>query len=114
MSADEGFSLDRLEYLTYSRSHEQAAREIIKLLGHLDSRHGSLSDIGVAPSGDAAAEQRDAHFATRIVSAVAALFSDPNFQLSQFGFQKLIPLQRWLAIIFGASPLGNADHIIQL
>lgn len=114
MSAEEKFSLERLEALAYSRKHEGAAAEVMRLLAHLNSSHGGLGQLGNMPSGHLPAEQRDAHFASRIAAAVAALFSDPDFQLSDLGFQRLIPLQRWLAMIFGASPLGNADHIIQL
>lgn len=114
MSDSDQFSLERLEYLAYGRSHEQAAAEIIRLLAHLSSQLGGLGDIGNRPSGNQPAEYRDAHFATRIASAVAALFADPKFQLSDPGFRRLIPLQRWLAIIFGASPLGNADHVIRV
>jgi hypothetical protein len=114
MHSNDRFSLERLEYLAYRRSHEEAAAEVIRLLGHLSKERGGLGDIGQAASGSFAAEQRDAHFATRIACAVTALFSDPNFQLSEPGFRRLIPLQRWLATIFGASPLGNADHIIHL
>lgn len=114
MNRKEPSSLGCLEYLSYCGKREEAAAELFKLLTHLDSQHGGLETIGSAPSGDYGAEQRDAHFATRIASAIAALFSDPDFQLSQMGFQRLIPLQRWMAIIFGASPLGNADHIINI
>ena len=113
-TAKEGFSLERLESLAYSRQYEPAAAEVMKLLAHLGASHGGLGKLGNMPSGNLPAEQRDGHFATRIASAVAALFSDPDFRLSDLGFQRLIPLQRWLAMIFGASPLGNADHIIQL
>ncbi len=114
MSNSDSFSPERLEFLAYTRRHEEAAVEIIRMLEHLDARHGGLVGIGVAPTSDLAAELRDTRFATRIASAVAALFSDPNFQLSAIGFQRFIPLQRWLAIVFGASPLANADHIIHL
>jgi len=111
---DNSFSLSRFEYLTYSRQHENAAREFIKLLTHLNTHLGQLGDVGTMPSGDLSAEQRDAHFATRIASAVTALFSDPSFGLSDPGFQQIIHLQRWMTMIFGASPFGNADHIIHL
>lgn len=114
MAEDDKFSLERLESLAYSRRHEGAATEVMRLLAHLNNSHGGLGQIGNMPSGHLPAEQRDAHFASRIACAVAALFSDPDFQLSNLGFQRLIPLQRWLSMLFGASPLGNADHIIQL
>lgn len=114
MNNDELFSLERLEHFAYTRQSEPAAREMLKLLTHLDSHMGQLGDMGTMPSGQFSADQRDAHFATRIASAVTALFSDPAFELSDLGFQQLIYLQRWMTMLFGASPFGNADHIIHL
>lgn len=112
MGDNDKFSLERLEYLAYRRSYEPAAEEIVKLLALLDNQHGGLSDLGQLPSGNLPGEQRDAHFASRIAAAIAGLFADPNFQLSEPGFRRLIPLQRWLTSIFGASPLANADHAL--
>jgi hypothetical protein len=112
--AEQRFSLARLEELSYGRRYEEAAAEIYKLLAYLDAHFGALGDIGKMPSGDLSADLRDAHFASRIAAALTSLFSDPGFQLSESGFRQLIPLQRWLAILFGASPFGSADHIIQL
>jgi hypothetical protein len=110
----DGFSLERLEFSAYARRHEAAAAEVMKLLAHLNNAHGGLGELGNMPSSHLPAEQRDAHYASRIASAITALFSDPNFRLSDLGYQKLIPLHRWLAMIFGASALGNADHVIHL
>lgn len=114
MNSNDLFSLERLEHFAYSRQSEPAAREMLKLLTHLDTHMGQLGDVGNMPSGEYSADQRDAHFATRIASAVTAMFSDPAFELSDLGFQQLIYLQRWMTMLFGASPFGNADHIIHL
>jgi len=114
MSTSTAFSLKRLEFLAYTRRHEEAAAELIRLLQYLDARHGESGEIGASPTGDPAAELRDTHFATRIATAVGALFADPNFRLTPVGFEVLLPLQRWLAIIFGASPLAHADHVVRL
>lgn len=114
MTQNDPFSLERLEHYAYTRQGEAAAREILKLLTHLDTNMGQLGDMGNMPSGEYSADQRDAHFATRIASAVTAIFSDPAFELSNLGFQQMIYLQRWLTMVFGASPFGNADHIIHL
>ena len=108
------FSFNRLEYLTYTYQREEAATELIKLLNHLQTHDGELAPLGDTPSGHVGADRRDGHFATRIASVVTALFSDPNFHVSEEGFLRLIPLQPWLATIFGASPIGNADHIIRI
>jgi hypothetical protein len=110
----QGPSLERLELLAYSRRHEEATAELWKLLRHLEENYGALGAIGTLPSGNFPSDQRDAHIASRIAGAITALFADPALQLSQAGFHRLIPFQRWLAMIFGASPYGNADHIIRL
>jgi len=60
------------------------------------------------------ADERDIYFASRIASAVATLFSDPDFRLSEAGFLRLIPLQRMLTNVFGASAFATADYIIAL
>ncbi len=112
--AQEPFSLERFEHYAYTRQHESAAREMLKLLIHVGGQDGAFGNLGSAPTGDVGSEVRDAHYATRIASALTAMFSDPNFHLSVTGFQQLILWHRWLATIFGASPFGNADHIIHL
>jgi hypothetical protein len=108
------FSLDKFESLVYSRKHEEAARELLKLLDYLGANYGQLGQLGNAPSGDFTADERDVHFASRIAAAVSALFSDPDFRLSEGGYLRFIPLQRSLANIFGASSFATADHIIYL
>jgi hypothetical protein len=108
------FSLERFEHLAYRRQYEEGAREMMKLLALLDRQYGALGGLGGAPSGQALAEQRDAHFATRIAGALTAMFADPAFHLSPSGFRQLVLWQRWLAVIFGASPYGNADHVLHL
>ena len=113
MSLAEEFSLERLETLAYGRRHEEAASEMFRLLIHLDEHGGQLGDIGAIPSGPTAGDERDAHLTLRITSALTALFADPAFQFSDSGFLKLIPFQRSLATLFGASPFGNADHVMQ-
>jgi hypothetical protein len=108
------FSLERFELYTSRRQREKAALELIKLLTHLDANYGQLGVIGEMPSGDLTSDQRDTHYATRIASAVASLFADPEFHLSGIGFNRMIGLQNWLATLFGASAFGHADHVIHL
>lgn len=108
------FSLERFERLAYGRRHEEAAREMMSLLALLDRRYGALGRLGDSPGGAAPAELRDAHFATRIAGALTAMFSDPGFHLSFGGFRQLVVWHRWLAVIFGASAFGNADHVLHL
>jgi len=109
------FALERFEQLCYQRQHEEAARELIKLLRLLDSSYGQLGMVGTSRSGASwQEEQRDSHIVTRLTSAMSALFSDPGFHVSLTGFHQFILLHRWIAILFGASSFANADHILHL
>lgn len=109
------FALERFEQLCYRRQHEEAARELIKLLRLLDSSYGQLGLVGASRSGASwHEEQRDSHIVTRLTSAMSALFSDPDFHVSLPGFHQFILLHRWTAILFGASSFANADHILNL
>lgn len=114
MSGHETFSFTRFEYLVHGRRHEEAAAELLRLLTHLHLQSGRLGEIGKMPSNDPSANERDSHFATRLASAVGALFSDPGFHISDFGFRKFITFHRCLAMIFGATPFGSADHVMRL
>ena len=109
----EGFSLELFERLAYGRRHEEAAEQGHRLLSQLDRGGGQLGDIGTGDSGNRQANDRDAHAIGRMASALTALLADPAFQLSDSGFLRLIPLQRWLAALFGASVFGTADHILR-
>ena len=114
MADSDAFSLDRFEALAYARRHEEAARELLKLLVYLNATHGHLAGLGQTPSGDSNTDERDVYFASRIASAVAALFSDPDFRLSETGFLRFIPLQRLFTKVFGASAFATGDYIINL
>lgn len=114
MNDSEQFSLTRLERLAYAHANENAVPELIKLLRYLDTNYGQLGSIGGMPSGNLTSDQRDAHFAVRIASALASLFADPEFKLSDADFAQLIGIQQWFSIIFGASAFGNADHVIRV
>lgn len=111
---DEKFSLEHFEQLCYSRQHEAAARELIRLLLIIDRHYGKLSGqfvLSVSPA--ISATDLEAHVLTRITSAITTLFSDPGFQISPTGFDQLINFQRWLSSLFAASAFVNADHILR-
>jgi HMW1C N-terminal/HMW1 domain 2 len=111
---DERFSLEKFEYLCYSRSHEQAARELVRLLLLIDKHYGKLSsEFSLSVSDAVSPEQLEAHVLTRLCSAISALFSDPEFHISPDGFGQLINFQRWLSSLFAASAFINSDHILR-
>jgi hypothetical protein len=50
--------------------------------------------------------------ATRLAAAVAELFSNPDFELSEPWFYQLMTCHRWLALVFNASSFGNSDFVL--
>ena len=113
----DSFSLERFEYLCYSRQHETAARELARLLKMLDANYGRLDTSFMSVRSKAIDMMpealRDQHLLSRIAGAVSVLFSDPAFHISPDGFGQLIVFQRWLAALFAASAFVNADHILK-
>ncbi|NWB26956.1 peptide transporter [Pseudomonas gingeri] len=111
---EDNYSLEHFEFLCYSRNHEAAARELVRLLLLIDRHYGKLSNtfsLAVSPALPAA--ELEAHALTRLTSAISALFSDPGFRISPDGFGQLIHFQRWLSSLFAASAFVNADHLLQ-
>lgn len=112
--AEPVFSLGRFESNCYARNHEAAAREFMALLGMLDRNYGALDPGFVAkPTANLGGADQDPHIINRICSALSALFSDPNFNLSFQGFRNMLFLHRWIATLFAASSFRNADHILR-
>ena len=111
------FDLARLEYHAYRREREPAARELLELLASLDSHYGAAgasgSDFVAKPTGVLlSGEEADEHLLARMAGAIACLFSDTEFQLSDGGLTQLLHRHRWLSAIFSASPFRNADAIL--
>ncbi len=107
------FSLDRLERLAYGRQHEAALRELVALLECMRVGYGAAGDLGTGAVGDPLAAQRDRRIVTRIAAAASALLADPHCRISDAGLQRAGAWQLWLAVLFGASPFGNADHVMR-
>jgi glycosyltransferase involved in cell wall biosynthesis len=110
------FQLEKFECLAYSRQHELAMQELLKLLQMLDCGYGSFNEnfssctiLAMQVNSDLI----DLHILTRIAAATTALFSDPEFHFSETGFIQVIQYHRWLSVLFAVSPFRNADHIIR-
>ncbi|MBI5331526.1 MAG: peptide transporter [Betaproteobacteria bacterium] len=108
------FVLETFEQATYRREYESAAQMLMQLLHHLDANYGVL-DFAACLSHPAnlPPDELELHVMSRITAAISALFSDPQFTLSPQGYGQLLNWQRWLATIFCASPMGNADHVLR-
>lgn len=108
------FNLNSYEYNCYHRRYEEAAKQLIEFLRDLDSDLGKLTDKFTANVPTLAInDQLTEHFLSRIISATTFLFLQNDFNLNETGVQQMIYLQRWIEILFAASPYRNADHIIQ-
>ena len=112
---DRTFSLEAFERAAYLRNHEDAARELNRLLNLLNQNLGATNRFLLGePTTLVDGEAQERHLLTRLASAITAVFSDPDFFLTDNGYSQLISLHRWLALIFAVSPFHNADHIIRL
>ncbi len=110
------FQLEKFECLAYSRQHEQAIQELLKLLQMLDCGYGAFNENFSSCTIQAmqvTSDLVDLHILTRIAAATTALFSDPEFHFSETGFIQVIQYHRWLSVLFAVSPFRNADHIIR-
>ncbi|EAX3650659.1 cobalt ABC transporter permease [Salmonella enterica] len=107
------FNLEQFEYQVTQPDTEPAARMLLLLLTQLDHHYGrwgpqfSAYAPGVTPSG------LNRQLCTRIAGAVTALFSRPDFSVSDDGYVRLMNQHRWLALIFAVSGYGHGDHIIR-
>ena len=110
------FQLERFECLVYSRQHELAMQELLRLLQMLDCGYGSFNEnfsSSTIQAMQVSSDLVDLHILTRIAAATTSLFSDPEFNFSETGFIQVIQYHRWLSVLFAVSPFRNADHIIR-
>lgn len=112
--AVEKFSLEKFEFLCYSRQHEPAAKELVRLLAILDKQYGQLgATFQAKPLAGINEQDVDQHVLARMAGAISTLFADPGFNISEPGFLLLMPYHRWISSVFAASPFRNADHVIR-
>lgn len=98
------FSLKQFELAVHRREYEPAGRLLANLLMGFDQRYGAFGAVGM--------DERDERELMRLASAVTTLFCDRGFQPSPAAFQLIVVFQRWLQVIFGATPFYTADHIL--
>lgn len=106
------FSVERFEWLVHRHRNEEAARELIELVQHLDRSFGRFPDLEEALY-TGRQDPRSVAYVTRVAAAIASLFSDATFQLTEDGFRQFSMAHRWLSAIFGASAFGTADHVLR-
>ncbi|OOF41510.1 adhesin [Rodentibacter mrazii] len=108
-------SVVRFEEKVAAKNYEDACVELLDILGQIDSNFGEINDIeiDVPKQLENLTQDRHIYFATRMAVAITELFTDPKLDISISGAQRFLTLQRWLNLIFSASPFVNADHILQ-
>lgn len=91
------------------RRYEQAEECLLWILSNC-SVHGSQPNKVILPSYDAG---EVTYVATRIVSSICHMFSDPGFGIEDKDFYKYAIGHGSLTALFGVSGFNNADHVIQ-
>ena len=101
----ENVQLEQFESLVYARKHEEAGRELLMILKRLK--------VGGEFAGHAINDQTRPRLYSRLAAAVTALLADPQFQLSQEGFDLLAVEHATFSAIFQSSVFENSDHLLR-
>lgn len=115
MSEQKQPSVIRFEQEVAAKNYEAACIALLDILGKIDSNFGGIQDIEIdmPQQLDNLTKEKNIYFATRMAVAITELFTDPKLDISASGAQRFLTLQRWISMIFAASPFVNADHILQ-
>lgn len=115
MSEEKKPSVIRFEQEVAAKNYEAACVALLDILGKIDSNFGGIQGIEIdfPTQLEDLPKEKDIYFATRMAVAITELFSDPKLDISVSGAQRFLTLQRWLNMIFAASPFVNADHILK-
>lgn len=109
-------SVMRFEKAVAEKNYEASCTELLDILSKIDSNFGGIQGIECSfpeqLKADHLDKERNIYFATRLAHAMTELFKDPKLTLSEAGALRFFTLQRWINIIFAASPYVNADHIL--
>lgn len=101
----ENIQLEQFESLVYARKHEEAGRELLMILKRLK--------VGGEFANHAISDQTRPRLYSRLAAAVTALLADPQFQLSQEGFDLLAVEHATFSAIFQSSVFENSDHLLR-
>ena len=101
----ENVRLEHFESLVYGSRHEEAGRELLANLKRLK--------VGGEFSGHTLNDQTRLRLYTRFAAAVTALLADPQFELSQEGFDLLAVEHATFSAVFQASAFENSDHLLR-
>ncbi len=99
-------SLEEFEKAVYARDHEKASA---LLLLNLRKLKAGAQFIGYAPDG-----RIQPMLYTRFCAAVISLLADPEFLLTQDGFDHLASEHAVMDLLFRASAFQTSDHLLAL
>ncbi|MES2980032.1 MAG: hypothetical protein V4731_16540 [Pseudomonadota bacterium] len=107
-------SIEELETTILERKYEDANTKLLEILTNLDANRGFVNGLRMKfPPPNVDAFELESHVAVRLANSVSQLFSQPDFHLSEIGLFQFLSCQRWIASIYAATPLRNADHVIR-
>ena len=110
-------SLPRLQQYIAQNDYENAFGELLSILTHLDNQFGNIHGIEFSVpeqlENPNLGNEYHINFCTQMAEALTRLFTAPELVISDTGCVRLLTMQRWLGVIFAASPYVNADHILQ-
>ncbi|MFW6169363.1 MAG: hypothetical protein ACODAD_02655 [Planctomycetota bacterium] len=110
MSNQEKFSLSRFEKRVYEHDLPGAVEEVGRML--LDSVLSGKGRADVTPEQAAGAVV--CPDLVRMAAAFSALMADPKLHFDLDTFRALVKSHRYVASLFVAAGMGNADHLIAL
>ncbi|MBL8702145.1 MAG: hypothetical protein JNK67_27420 [Alphaproteobacteria bacterium] len=102
--------LQALERAVWARDHAAAGAALFRTLRILAG--GKFPAAGAAPMPRGARAERR-RLVTRVAAAIATLFADPRFLISDDDFIRYVPFGRTIANCFAASDLASADFVLE-
>lgn len=108
-------SVPLFEQAIQEKRYEDASNYLLEILRSIDRRYGSLNQVICDIPEQLLYSEREqySYVCTRLADGIARLFMDPEFCVSRSGFLRFMEMQRWMGILFAASPYMNADHVLR-
>lgn len=110
-------SVIRFKQAICDQAYEQAGIELLAILEQIDHNYGHINGIEFTYPHQLNApyllQDKIINFATQMAEAITTLFCDPKLSLPHDQVLPLFSKQRWIALLFAASPYLNADHILR-
>ena len=106
--------LEEIERDIYNRQHGKAAQLVLKVLWDIDNWGSGLV---ISDATSMTARERDhqqLEMLSRFAGCLTTLLADPDFKLSQQGFELFMVFKRYITAVFMGSGFGDANHLLAL